>query len=398
LVEAIAFGHDVGHAPFGHAGEKQIDAFLNGLVPLPREVQNRFSKPEAYSRELGACLSRDFKHNCQSVRILSLLEPYSASERDKGLNLTFQTLSGVLQHTKVEAITDSSRRPKYPDADHVSFAQLLDTDEFQSVESLVVAISDEIAQVVHDLCNAVRIGALSEKELLEKASPTGSVITKRSRKYRGKKIVISTTGSRDEQISQFCSASVHLFAAETSTKIAKQLRECTPKETVSSLCARIGTRPWPAKEFRDLLRFKDDLVVNNFSVNRMDNKGRYIIRQLFKTYVADLRQLPDSVLAGFTEMKRKELEQQGSEYFQDWFKRTSEQFGIEKLDETQQRNILKVIEDDDHGNGMRRAPHELVHSLVPFIACDTDYLRAVADYVASMTDRYAETEFVALYK
>ena len=106
LTEAIALGHDLGHTPFGHAGE--------------RALSNYTSKP--------------FHHNEQSVRVVERLE-----KNGKGLNLTWEVRNGILNH-----------RSAYMPA---------------TLEGAIVRISDKIAYVNHDIDDGIRAGILSEDEL-----------------------------------------------------------------------------------------------------------------------------------------------------------------------------------------------------------------------------------------
>lgn len=103
LTEAIALGHDLGHTPFGHAGERA----LNEVFP------------------------EGFKHYEQSLRVVDFLE-----NKGKGLNLTYEVRNGILCHTKgVEADT---------------------------LEGRIVKLSDRIAYINHDIDDAVRGGVISE--------------------------------------------------------------------------------------------------------------------------------------------------------------------------------------------------------------------------------------------
>lgn len=109
LTEAIALGHDLGHTPFGHAGERALD-----------EV-NPF----------GFC------HNIQSVRIVERLE-----KGGKGLNLTWEVVDGILNHK-------SSGSPR-------------------TLEGQIVRLSDKIAYLNHDIDDAIRGGILKERDIPER--------------------------------------------------------------------------------------------------------------------------------------------------------------------------------------------------------------------------------------
>src|SRR5437016_4911213 len=115
LTEAIALGHDLGHTPFGHAGE--------------------------YA--LGSCLSTGFRHNEQSVRVVELLE-----KDGRGLNLTPEVRDGILKHSKLrESIA----------AEGWGIARTL--------EGQIVKIADSLAYLNHDIDDAVRAGVISIDDL-----------------------------------------------------------------------------------------------------------------------------------------------------------------------------------------------------------------------------------------
>jgi len=106
LVEAISLGHDLGHTPFGHAGERG----LNEICP------------------------NGFRHNEQSVRVVERLE-----NSGRGLNLTEEVRNGIMCHTEGR--------------------------QADTLEGRVVRISDKIAYINHDIDDAIRAGVLSEEEL-----------------------------------------------------------------------------------------------------------------------------------------------------------------------------------------------------------------------------------------
>ena len=113
LVEAMTLGHDIGHTPFGHAGED----VLNELVP------------------------DGFSHATQSIRLVEVLE-----KQGKGLNLTEETKEGILKHSK----------PK---------GNFLNSKENISLESQICRLSDAIAYVNHDVLDAIRSGWISSTDL-----------------------------------------------------------------------------------------------------------------------------------------------------------------------------------------------------------------------------------------
>lgn len=108
LSEAIALGHDLGHTPFGHAGETA----------------------------LSQCLGQPFRHNEQSLRVVDFLE-----NNGEGLNLTYEVRMGIVEHTGL----------KWP----------------ETMEGMIVRRSDQIAYVNHDIDDAIRAGILTNDDIPE---------------------------------------------------------------------------------------------------------------------------------------------------------------------------------------------------------------------------------------
>lgn len=145
LTEALSLAHDLGHTPFGHAGE----------------------------RELDKCMSDHggFDHNAQALRIVTRLERRYAGF--DGLNLTWETLEGLVKHNG--PVLDALGRPsgRYINAGlpHaiVEFAKNHDLhlDRYASAEAQIAAISDDIAYNAHDIDDGLRAGLFNVKALLD---------------------------------------------------------------------------------------------------------------------------------------------------------------------------------------------------------------------------------------
>ncbi|MGC4020381.1 MAG: dNTP triphosphohydrolase [Muricomes sp.] len=157
LTEAIALGHDLGHTPFGHQGERTLDEILCGKIDVgivaPRDL---FEK-----RCFGG-----FKHNYQSARILTELEEKYINF--PGLNVSVQVIEGVLKHTRL--------KPNKIDLkDFLSKEYLeninVNNNEIQvcsSLEGQVVFIADEIAQRGHDVDDALTSGVMTIEEFTDR--------------------------------------------------------------------------------------------------------------------------------------------------------------------------------------------------------------------------------------
>ncbi len=132
LTEALCLAHDIGHPPFGHAGE------------------------EALERAMAA--AGGFDHNAHTLRLLTRLEtPYP---RFKGLNLSWETLEGLAKHNGPVA------RPGWALAG-IDFEFPLELESWPSLEAQVAAISDDIAYDNHDIDDGLRAGLFTLEELLE---------------------------------------------------------------------------------------------------------------------------------------------------------------------------------------------------------------------------------------
>lgn len=148
LTEAIALGHDLGHTPFGHQGERTLNDILCNKIQIIKNA-------DLFKDNFGG-----FKHNYQSIRVAVILEEeYFEIE---GMDLSYQTLEGMLKHTKFkrndlnldEFIVSADAR------EELSF----NNDYCSTLEGQVVAVADEIAQRGHDLDDALSSGIMSLEE------------------------------------------------------------------------------------------------------------------------------------------------------------------------------------------------------------------------------------------
>src|SRR5688572_7899589 len=143
LSEALALAHDLGHPPFGHAGERALDRCL---------------------AEAGG-----FDHNAQTLRVVTALERrYAAFD---GLNLTWETLEGLVKHNG--PLADRAGRPVGRYRAHgvpqaiLDYSKLQDLElwSFASAEAQVAAIADDIAYDAHDIDDGLRAGLFALDDL-----------------------------------------------------------------------------------------------------------------------------------------------------------------------------------------------------------------------------------------
>ena len=143
LAEALALAHDLGHPPFGHAGERALDRALG---------------------DVGG-----FDHNAQSLAVVTRLErKYAAFD---GLNLSLETLEGLVKHngpvTGAHAEPGSGPQALLAGISGAGLGDALDLDLFASAEAQAAAIADDIAWINHDIDDGLRAGLLILQDLAE---------------------------------------------------------------------------------------------------------------------------------------------------------------------------------------------------------------------------------------
>jgi dGTPase len=145
LTEAIALAHDFGHTPFGHAGERALNMAM---------------------ADFGG-----FDHNAQSVRIVTELEHTYA--RFDGLNLSFETLEGLVKHNG--PLTDQSAKAIPADIINLDKRLPLGLNQWPPLEAQCAAIADDIAYDSHDIDDGLRSGLLT-LDMIAEAPLTGDIL------------------------------------------------------------------------------------------------------------------------------------------------------------------------------------------------------------------------------
>ncbi|HAT34157.1 MAG TPA: deoxyguanosinetriphosphate triphosphohydrolase [Rhodospirillaceae bacterium] len=155
LTEALALAHDLGHPPFGHAGEEALDRCMS---------------------DFGG-----FDHNDQTLRILIKLEHrYAAFD---GLNLSWEALEGVVKHNG-PLVAESSENPVPPTIAAYNKKQDLELDLYSSLESQIASLADDIAYDNHDLDDGLRAGII-EIEMLQDVPHVAEMFRSVSEQYDG---------------------------------------------------------------------------------------------------------------------------------------------------------------------------------------------------------------------
>jgi dGTPase len=286
LVEGIALAHDLGHTPFGHAGQDALNECM---------------------REFGG-----FEHNLQSLRVVDLLEQRYA-EFD-GLNLTFELREGILKHCSLNNAKQLG-----------DVGERFINKEQPSLEAQLTNLADEIAYNNHDVDDGLRSGLIT-LEQLEQVTLFADNLNKVRQQYpnlSGRRLI-------HETVRRMINALVVDLCQQSSANIAK----ANPAniDEVRKNPMLIGFSPEMREQQTELKRFLRANLYQHYRVNRMTAKAQRIIKELFAVFLDDIRLMPDEFQA--------------------------------------------------------RALQE---------ASQMDKARAVADYIAGMTDRYAIKEHQRLF-
>lgn len=246
LVEAIALAHDLGHTPFGHAGQDALNACM---------------------KNYGG-----FEHNLQSLRVVDELEEkYGAF---LGLNLSFETREGILKHCSVQSAQ------KLGDIG-LRFIQ----KKQPSLEAQLTNIADEIAYNNHDIDDGLRSGLLIEAELLEldlygrhrrevdlifSNIPSKRAIAETIRRMINS-LIIDLIKNTDEAIKRFAPASI---------------------DDVRNMPKLVSFSETVQKEAQTLQQFLFQKLYRHYKVNRMTHKARSTVTELFDVLMAEPQLLP----------------------------------------------------------------------------------------------------------
>jgi len=290
LTEAIALAHDLGHTPFGHAGQEALNACM---------------------KEYGG-----FEHNLQSLRVVDELEEKYADF--PGLNLTFETREGILKHCSQKNALELGE-----------LGERFLKKQQPSLEAQLTNLADEIAYNSHDVDDGLRAELIHIDQLNEIALFHQQYQEVKQR-YPGL--------SQRRTIHEVVRRLINCQAVDLVQTSNQQLQQICPADLES-----VRRQPQPLITFSDsmrelnheLKRFLRNHLYRHYRVHRMSAKAMRVIRDLFDAFFNDPRLMPEEA--------------------QHWVAELTDQAGT------------------------------------------IGQARAVADYIAGMTDRYAIKEHARVY-
>jgi dGTPase len=255
LAETLALAHDLGHTPFGHAGEEALNAEMA-----------RFG---------------GFSHNDQTLRILTQLERRYA-EFD-GLNLTWETLEGTVKHNGPLRGVD---RPVPPTIAEYDRRHPLGLATFPSAEAQVAALADDIAYNNHDIDDGLRAGLFAVADLAD-VPLVGPVFHEVAAHYSE----IEEPRLIHESIRRLIDRMVGDLIGEARKRLIESA--VGSADGVRALATPvIDFSPEMRRNDRALKDFLFERMYRHHRVNRMGSKARRVVRDLFTLYLAEPQCLP----------------------------------------------------------------------------------------------------------
>lgn len=282
LVEAVALAHDVGHTPFGHAGQDALNSCMQG--------------------------HGGFEHNLQSLRVVDKLEErYAAFD---GLNLCFETREGILKHCALNKAAELGE-----------VGERFLKKHNPSLEAQITNLADEIAYNNHDVDDGLRSGLITLEQLagVRLFASHMNQVTLAYPKLEGRRVVHETVRS---MINTLVTDLIQQTEKNLEASAVRSLDDVRVAPVLASFSSVM------LEQQRELKSFLHKHLYRHYRVMRMSTKAQRIINELFSAFMHDKRLLPPQ------------------------FQRKAEQ----------------------------------------------DQARAVADYVAGMTDRYAIKEYRRLFE
>lgn len=239
LVEAISLAHDLGHTPFGHAGQDELNACMREFAP-----------------DTGG-----FEHNLQSLRVVDELEERYALFN--GLNLCFETREGILKHCSLRhaaRLGDVGRR-------------FLERQQ-PSLEAQLANLADEIAYNNHDIDDGVRSGLLKVEQLLDVGifARHYEAVLRRHSGLEQRRLVSETIRSM-----------INTLVIDLTTTTLANLDTHKP-QSVDDVRAAPPIAAFSSEVRREADELKSFLMHNlyrHYRVMRMTSKARRIVRELF---------------------------------------------------------------------------------------------------------------------
>ena len=418
LTEAIALGHDLGHTPFGHVGERTLNDIMNGCYTI-----------EDFNIKIED-KNKGFKHNLQSARVVTELEQES-------LNLTKETIWGIIRHSSINSksckkdnfLNCKYKHKKNDETNKICSEELhlkfyknildnLEDKKWWSFEGLIVSIADEIAQRHHDIEDAIDFKILTKEEICNKIEE----IFEDTLESKDKKLLteIKNASNKYKAMSDFSRFIVDFLTTNLINNSKKNLIEIKEEWEISTsedfynnkekiydytpILEESKNGEFISKTIqfsekvkdgdKELQKLLSNKILNSEKAQRMDGLGSYVIGKLFEAYTHNPQQLSDKTIESlYNNIKLQEDE------LKSILEKTNEDKALIK-------DILKKLIDADNIGEKRNFISYLHYNSIQI---EVEYsnqiesiyknalLRTICDYISGMTDKFALEDHKSLY-
>jgi dGTPase len=256
LAETVALAHDLGHPPFGHAGEDELQIQMQAFG--------------------------GFDHNVQTFRVVTRLE--HRYPRFEGLNLTWETLEGVIKHNG--PVADKLEKPSWRAIGEFDAQYGLRLSTWASAEAQVAALADDIAYNNHDVDDGVQAGLFGLDELAE-TPLIGPHLKSALADYPA----CDSTIIRLEAVRRMIGAMVDDVLAETERRVAAD-GVSSPEDVRNLGHALISFSRDMAEDLAALRRFLMERMYRHWKVNRTRSQARRILAEMFALFMAEPEVMP----------------------------------------------------------------------------------------------------------
>lgn len=403
-VEAIALGHDIGHTPFGHQGERTLNDIINGKYGI---IPNGGKE---LVHDMGG-----FKHNVQSVRVLSHIEEESLQYN--GLNISYRVLEGILKHSKYSK-NDIIKLAGDEIANHLNLNAKVDRNiysdgkeinEFSSLKyentylsGKIVNIADEIAQRGSDIEDAIKSQKIKMKEIVKIFETT---------RYRDKMDEMENILKEKAGASKYDKRNVYLYLFKDKI-ISWLIDDITCSKNVEGINAENDDyNLWFSEDIERLNNIIEEIISNKVvmsqEVTKFDNDAKNIIIKLFKVYYENPRILNDNIIHRiFIDMLNNEF----IHHYAVDFRNMNKDYVNNVIEEISNidKNVFEAIEGitkDEEADIITNMPYELKEKYkennekFEILMLKIRYeqqkiiIRNICDYIAGMTDSFALDEY-----
>ena len=258
LAECMGIAHDLGHPPFGHTGEDVLDACMEGYA--------------------------GFDHNAQTLRVLTKLEhKYPTFD---GLNLTWETLEGVIKHNGPLVTVQKSIEALPTTFRDYEALQSLELNTFAGPEAQVAALADDIAYNNHDIQDGLRAGLFEVDDLMD-IPLTGNVFREVMLEYPDLE--------RDRLVAEAVRRLIGIWTRDLIQEFQRRAAKAKPRSVeevraldhpLAAFSNDIAVKQKPLREFLFQRMYR------HHKVNRMMSQARRIVRELFSLFLAEPDTLP----------------------------------------------------------------------------------------------------------